>query len=365
MAPLTSIETILAASRRTLKALSNEMDVANQGLEAAQAVRAAFKKNDHGADMPQSMEAIAEQASDARQVLKKAHGELMDMHYAGLRGEELGKHDDCDAESSAKEDHRDQELPMQDHIEHKRAKVEARKWGLPSDDGAKRIDACLASSSTAAATAFAAAEKAAKRRLLDSDFEIGGNSEVDKEVWYPWRTDVDVSSHVQETRPQAATKLINGQENIDFSMFHKELWERAQRRAESMLAEQQAGVYCYRESLPRPQSKLPGCMQVKLRNVQVNTEEKIARCYLAMAAGGGADRNGFLLGASLGRFMTLAKDKSDAPDAKNGGDLGWITRGKIDPRLEEVAFCCPRGACSPPFRVKLASFHILFVEDRR
>merc|ERR1712107_435863 len=96
-----------------------------------------------------------------------------------------------------------------------------------------------------------------------------------------------------------------------------------------------------------------------------NTEEKIVRCYQAMAAGGGADRSGFLIGASLGRFMTLAKDRSDGPEGKYGGDLGWITRGRVDQKIEEVAFTCPLGACSPPFRVKLACFNIVFVEDRR
>jgi len=160
-------------------------------------------------------------------------------------------------------------------------------------------------------------------------------------------------------------KTVGGETNVDFSMFHREMWQRAQARADSMLGQQQSGVVVWRDSVPHPQSKVLGSMQVKVRHVQVNTEDKIVRAYQAMAAGGGCDKNGFILGASLGRFITLAKDKANQEVAKNGGDLGWVTRGKLDPKLEQVAFCCPRGACSPPFRVALARFHIVYVEDRR
>ncbi|CAE8709556.1 unnamed protein product, partial [Polarella glacialis] len=180
--------------------------------------------------------------------------------------------------------------------------------------------------------------------------------------WSPWDSSL---YQLDRPRPEAATKIVGGEKSFDFTMFHKDIWERARKRSEGMLADQKGGALCYRESLPRPECKVAACAQVKIRRVQVNTEDKIMRCYQAMAAGGGTDCHGFLLGASLGRFMTLAKEKSDAVDSKDGGDLGWITRGKVEPRLDVVAFATPRGGCSPPFRVKPACFQLVFVEDRR
>jgi len=284
----------------------------------------------------------------------------MDLHYAVRRGEGVRPPAAGDGDAAAPEP------SLEDRLRQKRAEAHLRKWAVPEDDGARRAAAAASAASghTAAATAFAAAEEAAKKRLSDRP---EGGAGAGSDVWYAWRTDMDLEDYEgeEESRQEAKTKVVQGQTNIDFSMFHRDEWERAQRQADALLAQQDASVFCWRESLPHPQSKVPGCMQVKVRHVQTNTEEKINRCYMSMAAGGGADRNGFLLGADLGRFMTLAKEKSDSPEAKSGGDLGWVTRGKLDPKLEEVAFACPRGACTPPFRLKLASFHILLCEDRR
>eukprot|EP00747_Dinoflagellata_sp_TGD_P072177 gnl/TRDRNA2_/TRDRNA2_157363_c0_seq3.p1 gnl/TRDRNA2_/TRDRNA2_157363_c0~~gnl/TRDRNA2_/TRDRNA2_157363_c0_seq3.p1 ORF type:complete len:260 (+),score=53.65 gnl/TRDRNA2_/TRDRNA2_157363_c0_seq3:238-1017(+) len=259
----------------------------------------------------------------------------MNAHYSSLRGEEVV-----------------------------RSQANPRRWTVPTDEGAlKRL--ASATSSSAAAAAFLAAESAARRRHAESSDNAAVGT--DKEVWYPWRDDgVQVARNFSEAEvAEAQLKTVSGETGYDFSMFHKDVWQRTSKRAEDLLAEQQAGAFCYRESMPRPQSKVPGCSQAKVRHVQVNTEEKAVRAYQAMAAGGGSDRNGFLLGCSMGRFVTLAKDKSYAPEGKNGGDLGWVAKGKLDPKLEEVIFSCPRGACSPPFRTKLACFHLVYVEDRR
>lgn len=372
---------VLAASQQALAALQEQLDAARQGLEAVRAVRSAALAGPSdieaaGSDVLQSVRSAAERAGVAMEALKQAHTSIMDVHYAARRGDEINLRGFSDLDQGAVQGEAAQDLEAhqgvsptsgptrEEKLELKRQEFHARKWSLPEDAGAKRLAAAESapSGSSAAAAAFAAAEKAAKKRSADRpDGTESGGASVG--AWHRWHEAIDWRFE-EDAKPQAMTKVVGGERSFDFSMFNRELWERAQARADSMLAEQEAGVFCWRESVPHPQSRIPGCMQVKVRHIQVNTEEKIVRAYQAMAAGGGLDRNGFILGASLGRFITLATDKSDH-EAKSGGDCGWVTKGKLDPKIEEVAFCCPRGACSPPFRVKLASFHIVYVEDRR
>lgn len=389
---LATSEAVLSVSRRALAALHEELDAARKALEASQAARAGFLGAEAVGDLLQAVQATAETAAGAAVALKRAHGDLMDLHYASLRGEaptiggaeapmplpapsQRGP-EGGDADGTAANNH---DGPMavaeealtdaarEELLEARRAEIHAKRWALPEDtEAAQRAAAAAAgvatSGPTAAAAAFAAAEEAAKRRLAERSGDATGGA--DDGVWYSWRTDIDLHRDDDETRKDELTRPLMKEQAVDFTMFHRDAWERAQKRAEAMMMEQQPGIFVYRESLPRPQIKVPGCLQVKVRVVQTNTEEKIVRCYQAMAAGGGADRHGFLLGANLGRFITLAKDRSDF-EAKSGGDLGWITKGKIDPRIEEVVYATAKGACSPPFRVKLASFNIVFCEDRR
>jgi len=302
----------------------------------------------------------------------------MDAQYAERRGEQVlpVSASDPGAEEGSGVDGGDSAVvcgstspSLEERIERKRQEAHAKRWAVPEDDVARRAAAAASAATgpTAAAAAFVAAEEAAKRRLAERPEGTGAG--VDEGVRYSWRGDFEgfgeEAGDEEDTRPSTLTKVVGGQKTVDFSMFHKEAWERAQRQAEALLAEQMPGVFCWRDSAPHPQQRVPSCAQVKIRIVQTNTEEKINRAYQGMAAGGGSDRNGFLLGASVGRFITLAKEKSDSPEAKNGGDVGWVFRGKLDPKIEEVAFCCPKGACSPPFRVKLASFNLIYCEDRR
>ncbi len=55
--------------------------------------------------------------------------------------------------------------------------------------------------------------------------------------------------------------------------------------------------------------------------------------YAAEAAGG-AD------------FATLAKDKSEGPEAAKGGDIGWVARDQLDPTLEAAIFKTKVGGVS-------------------
>lgn len=66
-------------------------------------------------------------------------------------------------------------------------------------------------------------------------------------------------------------------------------------------------------------------------------------------------------------FAKVARDLSDGPTAKEGGDLGYFGRGQLLPALEEPAFALEPGQVSGLIRTsgEGGGYHILFVEDRR
>jgi peptidyl-prolyl cis-trans isomerase SurA len=63
-------------------------------------------------------------------------------------------------------------------------------------------------------------------------------------------------------------------------------------------------------------------------------------------------------------FAKLARDLSQGPSAADGGDLGWVKRGVVQPELEKAAFALSAGQVSPAIKTR-AGFHILRVEERR
>lgn len=64
-------------------------------------------------------------------------------------------------------------------------------------------------------------------------------------------------------------------------------------------------------------------------------------------------------------FAELAKANSQDPGSgKNGGDLGWFTRGRMVPQFEEAAFKTPVGQLAEPVLSQFG-WHIIQVTDRR
>jgi len=66
-------------------------------------------------------------------------------------------------------------------------------------------------------------------------------------------------------------------------------------------------------------------------------------------------------------FARVARDVSDGPTAKEGGDLGYFRRGQMLQQLEEAAFALQPGQVSGLIRVtgEHGGFHLVYVEDRR
>jgi peptidyl-prolyl cis-trans isomerase D len=61
-------------------------------------------------------------------------------------------------------------------------------------------------------------------------------------------------------------------------------------------------------------------------------------------------------------FAALARQYSDDPSASEGGDLGYFSRGEMDPALEKAVFSLGKGEISPVVRTRYG-FHVVKVED--
>jgi len=66
-------------------------------------------------------------------------------------------------------------------------------------------------------------------------------------------------------------------------------------------------------------------------------------------------------------FAKVARDVSDGPTAREGGDLGYFRRGQMLPQLEQAAFALQAGETSGLIRVggTRGGYHLVTVEDRR
>ena len=62
-------------------------------------------------------------------------------------------------------------------------------------------------------------------------------------------------------------------------------------------------------------------------------------------------------------FEDVAKDLSEGPEASEGGLLGQMRKGQMQPEIEAVAFSLKNGEVSEPVRSP-AGVHILRVDER-
>lgn len=90
--------------------------------------------------------------------------------------------------------------------------------------------------------------------------------------------------------------------------------------------------------------------EVRVRQILVN-DEKVANELLKRLRGG-AD------------FGTISAEHSRAPNAKRGGEIGYVPRGELPKMFEDEIFRLKPGEVSDVIRTD-SSFHIFKVEDRR
>ena len=63
-------------------------------------------------------------------------------------------------------------------------------------------------------------------------------------------------------------------------------------------------------------------------------------------------------------FAEMARQYSQDASAESGGDLGWVSRGQLDPTFEEAAFQMQKGKLSGVIQTNFG-YHIIFIEDKR
>jgi peptidyl-prolyl cis-trans isomerase C len=68
--------------------------------------------------------------------------------------------------------------------------------------------------------------------------------------------------------------------------------------------------------------------------------------------------------ARLRKFAELAAHYSDDGSAQQGGDLGWVDKGALDPQFEEAAFALPIGKLSGIVETRYG-YHLILVEEKK
>jgi len=62
-------------------------------------------------------------------------------------------------------------------------------------------------------------------------------------------------------------------------------------------------------------------------------------------------------------FATLAREHSRDASASGGGDLGWLSRGELEPTFETPILSLPKGGVSTPVKSSVG-YHLFKLEDR-
>jgi len=95
----------------------------------------------------------------------------------------------------------------------------------------------------------------------------------------------------------------------------------------------------------------PAAEEVRARHILVSTEQEARQIIEELREG--AD------------FVTLARDRSKDPSAKNGGDVGFFRREQVWPEFGDLAFALQPGQiANQPIRNEFG-WHVVKVDERR
>jgi parvulin-like peptidyl-prolyl isomerase len=64
-------------------------------------------------------------------------------------------------------------------------------------------------------------------------------------------------------------------------------------------------------------------------------------------------------------FADAARDNSDKDDAVKGGDMGWVAKGQLDPKVEAAIFAAPIGKVSDPVKIDGDGVYLFLVKQEQ
>jgi peptidyl-prolyl cis-trans isomerase SurA len=181
---------------------------------------------------------------------------------------------------------------------------------------------------------------------------------------------------VSEEELQRALEQLARQQNREVADFRQELeqqgipWDAARDavRRQTLMAEvlrfkvkarkvsDEEVQAAYSTQLQNPE------YEVRARHIFIAVP---ARATSAQQAGAQARAERALQRVKSGEtFALVAREMSEGPTAKQGGDLGYFRRGLMLPAIEQAAFSLKTGEVSPVIKTS-SGYHIVMVEDRR
>jgi peptidyl-prolyl cis-trans isomerase SurA len=113
--------------------------------------------------------------------------------------------------------------------------------------------------------------------------------------------------------------------------------------------------------------------QTRQKDFRAGEEVHVRHVFVALPPGGGAaevEKARTRAEKALARirsgedFATVAKELSQAPSAAEGGDLGWLKRGTVQPEIEKVAMALQPGQVSDVVKTR-NGWQVLQVQERR
>ncbi len=154
------------------------------------------------------------------------------------------------------------------------------------------------------------------------------------------------------------------QENLTLEEFRTKIWEQlvvdsllsVKVRTSVVLSEEEITEYYQVHLAEYQQSPSVRIRHVLVRLPETASSEDVEKAQNRAAEALEALRNG-------GDFAKVAAQYSDGAAAQDGGDLGVIRKGELDPTLESVAFSLEPGSLSDIIRTA-AGFNIIKVEER-
>jgi peptidyl-prolyl cis-trans isomerase C len=166
------------------------------------------------------------------------------------------------------------------------------------------------------------------------------------------RPEIDKRIEVLRTENGNDVKEVLAEEGIDFEKWKSDIWE--DMMIERLLAREvgrhvsvsSSEVKRYYQEHPQEFQKPD---QVRVRQIVVGTEAEAQKVMEILQ--GGAD------------FAAVAREKSTAPEAEHGGDLGYFAMGDMPAEFNVVFSLSPggiSGIVKSPY-----GFHIFKLEDKR